>query len=301
MIDSICNPNYNDIEQIKKLLFICFQDDLEDGKTSENMDLNYINFYIDNLFEYKNCFIYKRNNDIISTLFSIPTEIYIEHKKYKASYIYAACTLPEYRSKGIMKNLINYIWEYDKNRNYDFSILVPGEKSLFDYYSKLGYKIFSSYCRETLNLHDNINLELKDINIEKIDNWHEFLYFRNIYLKKNFNIYAKFENFFYNYVYKEISFTNGVIYKFSILGEYKFFVLFSSNDDSEKMYIKETNITLDEFDIYGYTILRYFNIEKISINIPCNIGEENSFSMYKKIGDIDISLKGKTYFNFVLD
>ncbi len=299
MTDIICNPEYKDIEQIKNMLSICFHDDEEDSDSSQNMDLNYINFYINNLFEYKNCFIYKRNNNIISTIFCIPSEIYINEKKYKASYIYAACTLPEYRSKGIMKTFIEYIWEYDKNRNYDFSILVPGEKSLFDYYDKLGYKIFSSYCIKSLELSNSIYF--KDINIEKIDNWHEFLYFRNIYLKENFKIYGKFEDSFYNYVYKEIFFTNGFIYKFSILNKYKFFVLYKSNDDLKEMYIKETNITLEEFDIYGDTILKYFNVSKIFIKSPCNVGDEESFSMYKTIKDISVPLKDMSYFNFVLD
>lgn len=55
-------------------------------------------------------------------------------------YLFAAATFKAHRSKGYMARLLQLAEEKAKEKNKSFIALVPAEKSLFDYYSRFGYK-----------------------------------------------------------------------------------------------------------------------------------------------------------------
>lgn len=55
-------------------------------------------------------------------------------------YVYSACTAPAHRGRGLMPRLLAMAEEEMAARGDGFSFLVPGEKSLFDYYRRFGYE-----------------------------------------------------------------------------------------------------------------------------------------------------------------
>ena len=57
-----------------------------------------------------------------------------------ADYIFYAATSPEYRGKGLMGKLIKDTLSALKTRGGDCAVLIPAEKSLFDFYSKFGFE-----------------------------------------------------------------------------------------------------------------------------------------------------------------
>lgn len=57
----------------------------------------------------------------------------------KCGYIYAAATHPEYRSKGLMSDLIEFVLQAGRVRGYAMVFLIPAENSLFDYYKSRGF------------------------------------------------------------------------------------------------------------------------------------------------------------------
>ena len=57
----------------------------------------------------------------------------------KAAYIYGVATAKAFQGKGIASELIQRGHEILKDQGYDFVILVPAKKSLFEFYSRLGY------------------------------------------------------------------------------------------------------------------------------------------------------------------
>ncbi len=78
------------------------------------------------------------NGKILSSAFLIPCEI----EKFKGCYVYCALTHKDYRGKGLMAEVLSQADEILKKDGLDFLLLVPAEKSLFNYYGKFGYVPF---------------------------------------------------------------------------------------------------------------------------------------------------------------
>ncbi len=94
------------------------------GDTKED-----ILYFLDNA-QNINCLGFYCEDTLASMLFEVDCEC--EGKK--AVYVYAACTLKKYRSKGFMSHLL----EYSKN-NHDTVCLIPANSELDVYYRKRGF------------------------------------------------------------------------------------------------------------------------------------------------------------------
>ena len=69
----------------------------------------------------------------------IPTQfVDVEGESHSCGYLYAVCTDPQYRGRGICKELMRYIHKYC---GFSYTALVPAEHSLFSFYEKLGYEV----------------------------------------------------------------------------------------------------------------------------------------------------------------
>ena len=99
-----------------------------------------IRFFLDNRFVENNTLVYEINGDIASMLFLLEGDMCIDGKCYPSYYLYAASTLKKYRGRGLMAELLSFAKEIANKRNKFFICLKPGEKSLFDFYEKHGYK-----------------------------------------------------------------------------------------------------------------------------------------------------------------
>ncbi len=113
-----------------------------------------IMYFIDNKYVPENTVVAECDGEIASVLFLLEGEMSIKGSKYPSYYLYAACTLKKFRGRGIMANLLSEAEKIAFLRGYDFICLMPGEKSLFDFYSKHGYKIVFNKKVLTLNLND---------------------------------------------------------------------------------------------------------------------------------------------------
>ena len=90
----------------------------------------------------------------VSALYMLESEIINKEKIYSAYYIYAVCTHPDFRGKGLMKSLFEELFKVAQSRNIDYLFLVPEEEYLFNIYEKLGFKNGFSYSEETLSRKD---------------------------------------------------------------------------------------------------------------------------------------------------
>ncbi len=90
----------------------------------------------------------------ISALYMLESEIIKDEKTYSAYYIYAVCTHPEFRGKGLMKKLFQELFKVAKSRNIDYLFLVPDEEYLFNIYKKLGFQIVFLYSEKEISKSD---------------------------------------------------------------------------------------------------------------------------------------------------
>ncbi len=126
-------------DKVRELWDICFAD------SKEFTDLYFSLRYKEDI----NIAI-QENGKVISALQMIPYPMTFFDKIWNTSYISGACTLPDYRSKGIMRQLLNNSFKEMYNQGVDLCTLIPAESWLFDYYKKSGFETIFLYYPEPI-------------------------------------------------------------------------------------------------------------------------------------------------------
>lgn len=119
----------NDFKEIVNLWHISFGD-------SEAT----IERFLHTLFVENNCLVFREDSSIISMLFLLQADIVSASSTHPAYYVYAACTAPHSRGRGVMSKLLEYTIDFAAKENRDFLCLVPADEHLFEYYSRFGFK-----------------------------------------------------------------------------------------------------------------------------------------------------------------
>ncbi len=100
--------------------------------------------YINLLFkdEYRGFDIFAEfeNEKAVSALYLLSCKIYLDGKRYKGKYLYAAATAEAHRKQGRMGKLITQAKSFCEKEGYAFISLVPANEELYAYYEKHGFK-----------------------------------------------------------------------------------------------------------------------------------------------------------------
>lgn len=123
---SLSNENY--IPDLKALWKACFGD--EDG---------FINLFFETEFKKTKSFAYIQNGRAVSALYLLPITLKLKGELFEGYYLYAAATEKSQRGKGLMRLLIEGAQRYAEKEGKSFVALVPGEPSLYSYYSRFGF------------------------------------------------------------------------------------------------------------------------------------------------------------------
>lgn len=76
---------------------------------------------------------------MVGMLYLLDCTVCDRDKTYQAVYLYAAATLPEYRNRGVMTELINSVLNSENKT----VITKPATKELFGFYEKFGFEVCS--------------------------------------------------------------------------------------------------------------------------------------------------------------
>lgn len=114
------------------------------------------------------------NSEVIGMMYWFGCEC----ETYKVAYIYAVATKKSYQGQGVCHSMMKKAHKLLKQQGYVGTILVPGEKSLFDFYSSMGYKTCSGIKKY------HVNAEKTDIAVRRIGT-DEYIKLRREYLPKN--------------------------------------------------------------------------------------------------------------------
>lgn len=156
------------------------------GDSKENA-----NYFFDNKFSMENCFVCVKNGSVAASLHTMEQKLILNEKIYKSSYIYAACTLPQYRNQGYMKKLLKYTEDCLEAKGSCFTFLVPGSLDLVNFYQKAGYQNF--FKTKTICLEKD---DITKLFYEKSSNLINFSEISVEYLR--FNVYNKFNGIMYS-------------------------------------------------------------------------------------------------------
>lgn len=214
----------SDIEQLKNLWQECFGDKMD-----------YINLYFDNMYKNEYCYIAKENDTVASMMMFLPATMVSFNKSINGRYVYAVATKPEFRGKGIMRQLEKYATDDVKNKGIEFLTLVPASESLFNLYREIGYKTyahlenqsytdkeFKQYTKET-NITQILLNELDNLRAEFLKSFDEYIYINDT-----------------EYIKQELSFLGALLYKVS--NEYGNGYILCFKDD-DKAYVKECSLS----------------------------------------------------------
>ena len=99
--------------------------------------------FMDIYFQYKyrneNTLIYIEDNKPVASLQILIYNFTFYGKEIPVAYHSGLCTLPEYRGRGYMKELIVRSYAVATERNIPLMILVPQDEGLMNYYDKFGF------------------------------------------------------------------------------------------------------------------------------------------------------------------
>lgn len=150
-------------EEITKVMMACFGDPIW-----------VLRFFFKERFDMNNCYVCAVDGKIVSVLHALKSKIKVGRETLNAVYIYGACTLSEYRSRGYMTNLLKFANDAYAKMGYECSFLVPESDKLIRFYSGLGYKNFFKIKRieftrkEMMELCGFEDSDFKDLNLGSV-------------------------------------------------------------------------------------------------------------------------------------
>lgn len=143
-------------ELLKKLYLLCFTDD-----TVEDAD-----FLFKNVFSKAELLCEEVNGKPISMLFLMDCTLNQKGKETPFYYLYAACTHPDFRGKGIMGTLLEKAKAFAEKKGKAGIILKPASPSLFKFYNNYGFESLFKVAKANLkieNLADTPEANLLEI------------------------------------------------------------------------------------------------------------------------------------------
>ena len=150
-------------EQVKALWKICFDDSEE-----------FVEMYFRLRYKTEVNVAIQSGDEVISALQMLPYPMTFGGETVQTSYISGACTHPDFRSKGVMRELLSQSFARMLRNGVHFSTLIPAEPWLFDYYARMGYASVFKYSTKEIVLPEFI--PSKEIAVSVVSEFQEEVY-----------------------------------------------------------------------------------------------------------------------------
>lgn len=184
-------------------------------------------FFLDYNFSSENTLVYELNHKVVSMLFLLEGDMILNGIKYPSYYLYAACTAESCRGRGIMAQLLQHSKTFAEAKNKYFICLMPGEKSLFDFYEKFGYKTIFTKKVLKIKSEDITDLNFKFEEEELSDN----------YFEKRLNAFGSFNRFEWNNRAIQFACKHHLLYGGNIENNREGYLLYTQKDN--ELFVKE--------------------------------------------------------------
>lgn len=264
-------------------------------KTSFGEGQEAIGLFFDNLFKASVCLTACDGEKIVSSLYLLPCGISGEGYDLNGYYLYAASTLPSYRNRGIMRNLINTATCFAEQSRKDFISLLPAKGDLYEFYKTNGFKTCFGTVDMSVNLNRvteysylEMNSHISDCNFTSLVNLRESHYSTFPHIKFD-ELHLKY-SVVYNEYYgaKFVSLTDG----YALYFENK-----TQPSGETEVFISEIVCPSDKLREYLSFILKSTNCKKMTVRLNSNCafnnenlflysGERKRFAMIKPLNEV---------------
>lgn len=99
----------------------------------------YMDIYFNHKYRNENTLIYIEDKKPVASLQMLLFEFTFHGSEISIAYLSGLCTLPNYRSRGYMKQLLLKSYHVAKEREIPLIILVPQDKGVMSYYERFGF------------------------------------------------------------------------------------------------------------------------------------------------------------------
>ena len=151
-------------EKVKNLWKLCFND--SDEFTDMYFRLRYSNDV--------NIAI-QSGEEVIAALQMLPYPMTFGKNEIKTGYVSGACTHPDYRNRGAMRELLSQAFTRMLHNDMAVSTLIPAEPWLFGYYAGMGYAPVFRYS-STIFTASEVTTANEAVVLNKINDYQEEVY-----------------------------------------------------------------------------------------------------------------------------
>ncbi|MEG2429541.1 MAG: GNAT family N-acetyltransferase [Oscillospiraceae bacterium] len=280
-------PEPHNVHAMKHIWKSCFDDTQE-----------YIDMFFETAYTPQNALVAFYDLKPVGMLFLLPARLYFDDRKFDGRYIYAASVSPEYRKKGIMRELEKAAQQFVKSQKADFISLIPQTDGLYKMYEKLGYKTAFYQGLKTY-----MPFRSEKVAGARIDacSKEDFILMRHNFMKtKPFILDLRPPYDDYRFVEMKKSGTDIISVLFE---EQKYYIV--GYKRGLNFVIKETNLCEETLCKLLPMLAKEYSVEFIRTRgVPGRVDEIVPYGMYKSFNEeIDINtIKGNhTYMNLMLD
>jgi predicted acetyltransferase len=102
----------------------------------------FIDFYFEKVYRNEYTILAEKDNQAVASLQMLPYKMMFFGSFVPTHYISGACTMPAFRRKHYMRDLLTFALRESYRKEEGLSTLIPGEPWLFDFYKAFGYRSY---------------------------------------------------------------------------------------------------------------------------------------------------------------
>lgn len=108
----------------------------------------FLDYYYSIKIKNNEIYVIEDDGEIVSMLHLNPYEMRIGDKLFQTHYIVAVATKENYRKRGLMRQLLNYVLQVMTDRGEPFTFLMPADEAI---YKRFGFKFIYEQKREKVS------------------------------------------------------------------------------------------------------------------------------------------------------
>ncbi len=155
----------------------------------------FINLFFSRIYKEENALTIEQNGKVVSALHVLPYTLIWHGKELPVSYIYAACTAPEMRGQGRMRQLIEEAFDVMKSRGDALTVILPATPQLFAYYRTMGYVDAFFYTEEKRFPRTDFFTPMTIVPADQLPTASLYAFFNEALKKRPCSILHTYENF----------------------------------------------------------------------------------------------------------
>lgn len=232
--------NKTDVTQLKYIWKVCFGDSDD-----------YIDFFFQKLFKPNQTVVACCEGKTIGVVYLLKATLL----QTDFMYGYAIGVLPEYRGNSACQQMVDFIREEAKQKDFLFG-LHPANEKLFSFYKRIGLKeMYRLKTVDASNFHGSNCFLLKDITAKD--------YFR--LREQTFENIVSWDVQMIDYIITEAKATSGFAKKINIDGQEK---LLLGRVYNNTVFVKETTMSDADIKAASHFIKHFFRAAKIVYTLP---------------------------------